>query len=85
MHVTLCFACTGGLTLAIEGPSKVEITCDDNKNGLCRVTYVTTVEGDYDVIIKFDGQHIVGSPFKANMSGKYIKNLTPFQWLLIHR
>ena len=82
MHVGLLSVFVGGLSLAIEGPSKVEITCNDNKNGLCRVSYVPAAEGNYDVIIKFDDQHIVGSPFKANISGKILLTSDMFGFCL---
>ena len=61
---------SGGLSLAVEGPSKVHIDTDDNKKGLCRVKYVCPIEGLYEVLIKFDGQHVVGSPFKVRINGK---------------
>jgi hypothetical protein len=30
---------TGGLSVAVEGSSKAEIQCKDNKDGTCDVTY----------------------------------------------
>ena len=35
----------GGLSLAIEGPSKAEITCTDNGDGSCNVKYVPDEPG----------------------------------------
>lgn len=61
----------GGLALAVEGPSKAEITCEDNKDGTCSVTYLPTVPGEYTITVKFDDKHIRGSPFTANITGKY--------------
>lgn len=72
MSLTACMFCPGGLSLAVEGPSKVNIDTDDNKRGLCRVKYVCPIEGDYEVLIKFDGQHVVGSPFKVHINGKIL-------------
>lgn len=60
----------GALSLAVEGPSKVQIVCDDNQHGLCRVKYSCPAEGNYEVLIKFDGQHVVGSPFRVHIYGK---------------
>ncbi|CAB1315690.1 unnamed protein product, partial [Coregonus sp. 'balchen'] len=40
---------TGGLDLAIEGPSKAEICCQDNKDGTCTVTYLPVLPGDYQI------------------------------------
>ncbi|KAJ3597175.1 hypothetical protein NHX12_003575 [Muraenolepis orangiensis] len=59
----------GGLSLAVEGPSKAEITCKDNKDGTCTVSYLPTVPGDYSIIVKFDNKHIAGSPFTAKIAG----------------
>lgn len=56
---------TGGLGLAIEGPSEAKMTCKDNRDGSCSVEYIPTEPGDYDVSIKFADQHIPGSPFKV--------------------
>ncbi|XP_041964970.1 filamin-C-like isoform X2 [Alosa sapidissima] len=59
----------GGLSLAVEGPSKAEITCKDNKDGTCTVSYLPTAPGDYSIIVKFDNKHIAGSPFTAKITG----------------
>lgn len=60
---------SGGLALAVEGPSKAEIQCVDNKDGTCTVTYYPTVPGEYTVVIKFADKHINGSPFTAKITG----------------
>lgn len=60
----------GGLSLAVEGPSKAEIQCIDNKNGTCDVSYLPLVPGDYHISIKFMDKHISGSPFTAKILGK---------------
>uniref|UniRef100_A0A8B9LXD1 Filamin C, gamma a (actin binding protein 280) n=1 Tax=Astyanax mexicanus TaxID=7994 RepID=A0A8B9LXD1_ASTMX len=62
-------AAEGGLSLAVEGPSKAEISCKDNKDGTCTVSYLPTAPGDYNIIVKFDGKHIPGSPFTAKITG----------------
>ncbi|XP_014746233.1 PREDICTED: filamin-C [Sturnus vulgaris] len=59
----------GGLSLAVEGPSKAEITCQDNKDGTCTVSYLPTAPGDYSIIVRFDDKHIPGSPFTAKITG----------------
>ncbi|XP_067915420.1 filamin-C isoform X2 [Heterodontus francisci] len=59
----------GGLSLAVEGPSKAEITCKDNKDGTCTVSYLPTAPGDYNIIVRFDDKHIAGSPFTAKITG----------------
>ena len=58
----------GGLSLAIEGPSKAEIQCVDNKGGTCSVTYLPTSPGEYQIVIKFADQFIAGAPFTAKIS-----------------
>ena len=55
--------------MAVEGPSKAEIQCRDNKNGTCDVVYYPTAPGDYTITVKFADKHIVGSPFTAKISG----------------
>ncbi|XP_072858518.1 filamin-C isoform X5 [Pogona vitticeps] len=59
----------GGLSLAVEGPSKAEISCKDNKDGTCSVSYLPTAPGDYNIIVRFDDKHISGSPFTAKITG----------------
>uniref|UniRef100_A0A8C0IRR1 Filamin B n=1 Tax=Chelonoidis abingdonii TaxID=106734 RepID=A0A8C0IRR1_CHEAB len=58
----------GGLDLAIEGPSKAEISCIDNKDGTCTVTYLPTLPGDYSILVKYNDKHIPGSPFTAKIT-----------------
>jgi hypothetical protein len=60
---------TGGLDLAIEGPSKAEISCIDNKDGTCTVTYLPTLPGNYSILVKYNDKHIPGSPFTAKITG----------------
>ncbi|XP_029681359.1 filamin-C isoform X2 [Takifugu rubripes] len=59
----------GGLSLAVEGPSKADIACKDNKDGTCAVSYLPTACGDYNIVVKFDDKHIPGSPFTAKITG----------------
>ncbi|XP_054990702.1 filamin-B isoform X2 [Sorex araneus] len=58
----------GGLDLAIEGPSKADISCIDNKDGTCTVTYLPTLPGDYSILVKYNDKHIPGSPFTAKIT-----------------
>lgn len=55
--------------MAVEGPSKAEISCQDNKDGTCAVSYLPTAPGDYSIIVRFDEHHIPGSPFTARITG----------------
>ncbi|XP_061544524.1 filamin-B [Phycodurus eques] len=61
-------AAEGGLDLAIEGPSKADISCVDNKDGTCSVTYLPTLPGDYNILVKYNDEHIAGSPFTARIT-----------------
>ncbi|RUS81267.1 hypothetical protein EGW08_010971 [Elysia chlorotica] len=58
----------GGLSLAIEGPSKTEIQCKDNEDGTCTVSYVPTAPGEYVITVKFADKHIAGSPFTSKIT-----------------
>ena len=74
MHpVRLFVVHPGGLDLAIEGPSKAEISCVDNKDGTCSVTYLPTLPGDYNILVKYNSDHIAGSPFMAKITGETLR------------
>lgn len=62
----------GGLSLAVEGPSKAEICCHDNKDGTVSVSYLPTAPGEYKITVKFGDKHIKGSPYIAKITGEYI-------------
>uniref|UniRef100_A0A8C3CYC5 Filamin A n=1 Tax=Cairina moschata TaxID=8855 RepID=A0A8C3CYC5_CAIMO len=59
----------GGLSLAVEGPSKAEISCTDNQDGTCSVSYLPVLPGDYSIVVKYNDKHIAGSPFTARITG----------------
>ncbi|XP_078803935.1 filamin-B isoform X4 [Oryzias latipes] len=63
-------ASEGGLDLAIEGPSKADISCVDNKDGTCTVSYLPTLAGRYNILVKYNDEHIAGSPFTARIAGQ---------------
>ena len=58
----------GGLSIAVEGPSKAEIDFQDRKDGSCGVGYLCSEPGEYMVSVKFNDQHIPDSPFKVYVS-----------------
>jgi len=60
----------GGLHLAVEGPSKADITCHDNKDGTVDVSYLPTAPGEYKITAKFADDHIPGSPFTCKITGE---------------
>lgn len=65
--------------MAVEGPSKAEISCHDNKDGTISVSYLPTAPGEYKIAVKFGEKHIKGSPFNAKITGnkhfRYVKFL----------
>jgi hypothetical protein len=60
----------GGLSLAVEGPSKAEISCHDNKDGTVSVSYLPTAPGEYKISVKFGDKHIKGSPYNSKITGE---------------
>ena len=60
----------GGLALAVEGPSKADINCIDNKDGTVNVSYLPTAPGEYKISARFSGEHIEGSPFTCKVTGE---------------
>lgn len=67
--VNTCNAGTGALSVTIDGPSKVKMDCQDYPEGY-KVFYTPMAPGNYLISIRYGGpQHIVGSPFKAKVSG----------------
>ncbi|XP_025833644.1 filamin-A isoform X1 [Agrilus planipennis] len=60
----------GGLSMAVEGPSKAEISCHDNKDGTVSVSYLPTAPGEYKISVRFGDKHIKGSPFVSKITGE---------------
>ncbi|ENN74328.1 hypothetical protein YQE_09298, partial [Dendroctonus ponderosae] len=60
----------GGLSMAVEGPSKAEISCHDNKDGTVSVSYLPTAPGEYKISVRFGDKHIKGSPFFSKITGE---------------
>lgn len=44
----------GGLSIAVEGPSKAEITFEDRKDGSCGVSYVVQEPGEFQAVLRAD-------------------------------
>lgn len=67
--VKTCNAGSGTLSVNIDGPSKVKLDCRECPEGY-KITYTPMAPGNYLIAIKYGGpQHIVGSPFKAKITG----------------
>lgn len=63
----------GGLSLSIEGPSKVDINCTDREDGTLAISYKPTQPGFYIVNLKFADHHVSGSPFTVKVTGEASK------------
>lgn len=54
----------GGLSIAVEGPSKAEITFEDRKDGSCGVAYVVQEPGKTHTQtndLESDSKHVFGN------------------------
>lgn len=73
--VKTCNAGSGTLSVNIDGPSKVKLDCRECPEGF-KITYTPMAPGNYLIAIKYGGpQHIVGSPFKAKITGLSFSHL----------
>ena len=59
---------TGGLNIAVEGPSKPEVGFKDNRDGTLTVNYKPETPGQYKIHLKFGDFHVPGSPFSINVT-----------------
>ena len=60
----------GNLQLSVEGSSKADIQCKDNKDGTIGVTYMPPAPGEYRINIKFGDKPVKGSPYLAKVTGE---------------
>lgn len=65
----------GGLQVAVEGTSKADIVCHDNKDGTVSVSYLPDTPGEYRIIVRFAEKDIKGSPFSARIIGEGRKRM----------
>jgi len=68
--IDTCNAGSGALGVTVDGPSKVAMDCTEVEEGY-KVRYTPLVPGDYYISIKYNGYHIVGSPYKVPCTGTY--------------
>jgi filamin len=66
--IDTCSAGAGSLAVTIDGPSKVSMDCTEVEEGY-KVRYTPLAPGEYFITCKFNGYHIVGSPFKVRCIG----------------
>jgi len=50
----------GGLTVVIEGPSKVDVHSEEMEQGTCKISYQPIKAGAYKISIKFSDEDIPG-------------------------
>ena len=60
----------GGLSVSIEGPSKADIKCKDEKDGSLKICYKPVEPGYYVINLKFADHHVHGSPFTVQVTGE---------------
>merc|ERR1719219_3250148 len=58
----------GTLSVTVDGPSKVDMDCNEVSKGY-EVSYTPTSPGDYYVTVKYNGKNVDGSPFKVTVGG----------------
>lgn len=68
--IDTCNAGSGALGVTVDGPSKVAMDCTEVEEGY-KVRYTPLVPGDYYISIKYNGYHIVGSPYKVPCTGAH--------------
>ncbi|KHJ41417.1 Filamin/ABP280 repeat protein [Trichuris suis] len=66
----------GGLSVSLEGPSRCEIQCRDNKDKTSTVSYKPYEPGVYALSVKFADHHVPGSPFTIHCEGKGVGTIT---------
>eukprot|EP00118_Oscarella_pearsei_P010342 m.63074 g.63074 ORF g.63074 m.63074 type:complete len:293 (+) comp35140_c0_seq1:60-938(+) len=57
----------GAVGVSVKGPSRAEISFTKGGDNVTKVQYVCTDPGEYDIIVKFSGEPVLGSPFTANI------------------
>lgn len=82
--IDTCNAGSGALGVTVDGPSKVAMDCTEVEEGY-KVRYTPLVPGDYYISIKYNGYHIVGSPYKVSCTGKYFCNVFTITYTYVIR
>lgn len=57
----------GTVAVSMKGPSKAEISFSKGGDNVTKVEYVCPESGEYEVIVKFSGVEVLGSPFKTEV------------------
>lgn len=59
---------TGGISFAMEGPAKVDVSFRNGNDGTITVVYKPPQAGDYKLHLKFNEIHLPGSPFPITVA-----------------
>lgn len=60
----------GGLSVALEGPSRSEISTKEVSDGSIKLVYRTSEPGNYSLIVKYADHIVPGSPFNIKVTGQ---------------
>lgn len=60
----------GGLSVALEGPGRSEISSKDAQDGIIKLVYRTSEPGQYSLGVKYADHIVPGSPFPIKVSGQ---------------
>ena len=58
----------GTVGVSMKGPSKAEISFSKGGDNVTKVEYVCPEQGEYEIIVKFSGVEVPGSPFPIEAS-----------------
>ncbi|KAF6769320.1 hypothetical protein AHF37_07067 [Paragonimus kellicotti] len=75
----------GTLAIAIEGPSKADIDCEERRDGSSAVSYRVSLPGIYTCSLKFNDEHIPFSPFRSYVEDSDIQGRVASYTLLSQR
>ena len=59
----------GTLSITVDGPSKVDLTCNEIDCGY-EVSYTPLVPGKYYVTVRYNGKNVNSSPFSVDIDGE---------------
>ena len=61
-----------------ERECMTEVRIDDNKDGIYNISYYPTVQGTFKLLVKVNGEHIVGSPFTVIVKPFHVQPVRSF-------
>lgn len=69
-RIIICFYLrfTGKLDVKVDGPTKTDITRKDHGDK-CDISFLPMTPGIYNIIVKYNGKEMKGSPFVSKVSG----------------